>query len=80
MFREDYPPGGYEVLSKPPLGKCSIYIIKQAFRLRWAPEGPGITVEWRCTTHGGDLEESATAAGIFGYRLCNNLHMTTSPV
>jgi hypothetical protein len=23
IFRDDYPPGGYEVLSKPPLGKCS---------------------------------------------------------
>jgi hypothetical protein len=26
MFREDYPTGGYGVLSKPPLGKCSIKI------------------------------------------------------
>jgi hypothetical protein len=26
MFREDYPPGRFEVLSKPPLGKCSINI------------------------------------------------------
>jgi hypothetical protein len=26
MFNEDVPVGGYEVLSKPPLGKCSINI------------------------------------------------------
>jgi hypothetical protein len=27
IFGEDNPVGGYEVLSKPPLGKCSINII-----------------------------------------------------
>jgi hypothetical protein len=27
MFSEDDPEGRYEVLSKPPLGKCSINII-----------------------------------------------------
>jgi hypothetical protein len=26
IFGEDDPAGGYEVLSKPPLGKCSINI------------------------------------------------------
>jgi hypothetical protein len=28
MFSEDYPAGGHEVLSKPPLGKCSINVIR----------------------------------------------------
>jgi hypothetical protein len=27
IFGEDNPAGGYEVLTKPPLGKCSINII-----------------------------------------------------
>jgi hypothetical protein len=40
IFGEDNPAGGYEVVSKPPLGKCSINIIEQI-----APrEGPNFLV------------------------------------
>jgi hypothetical protein len=33
MFGEDNPAGGIEVVTKPPLGKCSINIIGRPIRV-----------------------------------------------
>jgi hypothetical protein len=33
IFGDDNPAGGYEVVTKPPLGKCSIKILKRAFHV-----------------------------------------------